>query len=80
MGLMLPIVMLSGLMFPVENMPIALQAVAQFIPAKWYIVAVKNVMIKGLGFSSILKEFVVLSVMVLTILTISLKKFKIRLE
>jgi ABC-2 type transport system permease protein len=80
MGLMLPIVMLSGLMFPVENMPMALQAVAQFIPAKWYIVAVKNIMIKGLGFSSILKEFVVLSVMGLIILTISLKKFKIRLE
>jgi len=80
MGLILPIVMLSGLMFPVENMPIALQAAAQIIPAKWYIIAVKNVMIKGLGFSSILKEFVVLSGMGLIILTISLKKFKIRLE
>ena len=80
MGLMLPVVMLSGLMFPVENMPLALQGVAQIIPAKWYIVAVKNVMIKGLGFSSIVKEFAVLSGMGLVILAISLKKFKIRLE
>ena len=80
MGLMMPVVMLSGLMFPIENMPLPLQAVAQIIPAKWYIVAVKNVMIKGLGIRSILFELAVLSAMGLAILAISLKKFKIRLE
>ena len=80
MGLMLPVVMLSGLMFPIENMPRPRQAFAQIFPAKWYIVAVKNVMIKGLGIGSILLELAVLSGMGLVILIISLSKFKTRLE
>lgn len=80
MGLMLPAVLLSGLMFPIENMPWPLQAIAQIIPAKWYIVAVKNVMIKGLGVTSILKELAVLGAMAMVLITVSLKKFKTRLE
>ena len=75
MGLMMPVVMLSGLMFPIENMPLILQAFAQIIPAKWYIEAVRNVMIKGLGFSGVLEQLGVLVLM-----AASLKKFKIRLE
>ncbi|MBX2841286.1 MAG: ABC transporter permease [Flammeovirgaceae bacterium] len=79
-GLLMPVIMLSGLMFPIENMPIILQYVAQLIPAKWYITAMRDVMIKGLGFTSIIKEVAVLSIMALVLITISLKKFKIRLE
>ncbi len=80
MGLMMPVVLLSGLMFPIENMPLPLQAVAQIIPAKWYITAIRNIMIKGLGFSGIAKELLVLCFMALVLVTASLKKFKIRLE
>lgn len=80
MGLMMPVVMLSGLMFPIENMPIILQAVAQIIPAKWYIEAVRTVMIKGLGLFDVLEEIAVLSFMAVVLISISLKKFKIRLE
>ena len=80
MGLLMPVVMLSGLMFPIENMPIVLQYVAQIIPAKWYIEAMRDVMIKGLGISAILKEILVLTLMAVVLITISLKKFKIRLE
>jgi ABC-2 type transport system permease protein len=80
MGLLLPVVMLSGLMFPIENMPVVLQYVAQIIPAKWYIEAMRNVMIKGLGISAIIKEVLVLALMAVVLITISLKKFKIRLE
>ena len=80
MGLMLPVVLLSGLMFPIESMPMPLQVIAQIIPAKWFIVAMKNVMIKGLGISSILNELAVLSGMAIVLIIASLKKFKIRLE
>ena len=80
MGLMLPAVLLSGLMFPIENMPVILQVIAQIIPAKWFIMAVKDVMIKGLGVTSILTELSVLGVMAIVLITISLKKFKTRLE
>ena len=80
MGLMMPVVMLSGLMFPIENMPIILQGIAQLIPAKWYIEAIRDIMIKGLGLKDVIKEISVLSVMAVVLITASLKKFKIRLE
>jgi len=79
-GLMLPAVLLSGLMFPIENMPWPLQVIAQFIPAKWFIAIVKDVMIKGLGITYILKELAVLAIMAVVLVTLSLKKFKTRLE
>ncbi len=80
MGLMLPAVLLSGLMFPIENMPLLLQAFAQIVPAKWFISAVKNVMIMGLGIESILPELAVLVTMAVVLITVSLKKFKTRLD
>lgn len=80
MGLMMPVILLSGLMFPIENMPIVLQYIAQVIPAKWYISAMRAVMIQGLGFSAIYKEVLVLSFMAVFLIGLSLKKFKIRLE
>lgn len=80
MGLLMPTVMLSGVMFPIENMPIILQGIAQIIPAKWYIEIIRAVMIKGLGISGIVKELTVLFFMSFVLIAISLKRFKIRLE
>ena len=80
MGLMMPVMLLSGMMFPNENMPLFLRAISDFIPAKWYILAVKKIMIKGLGVSSILKELAILGVMAVSLIAISLRNFKIRLE
>ncbi len=80
MALMMPVMYLSGMMFPVENMPAALRVFSQIIPAKWYILAVRKIMIKGLGITSILRETGVLFLMALVLITVSLKKFKIRLE
>jgi ABC-2 type transport system permease protein len=80
MALMIPIIFLSGMMFPVENMPIGLRIISEILPAKWYIIAVKKLMIKGLGFSSIINELLILSGMTLFFLVVSLKKFKTRLE
>ncbi len=80
MGLMLPIMMLSGMMFPIENMPVPLQALAQALPAKWYISAVRNIMIKGAGFRAVAREVAVLAFMAAALIAVSFKKFKVRLE
>ena len=78
-GMMLTM-MLSGLMFPIENLPLVLQWIAQIIPAKWFIEASRNVMIKGAGISAIAKELTVLSGMALFLLAVSMKKFNKRIE
>ena len=79
LGLMLPVVMLSGYAFPIANMPTILQILSNLVPAKWYIIIVKNVMIKGIGIEQIWKELLILSAMTGTFLIISIKRFKIRL-
>lgn len=79
MALMLPVMLLSGMMFPIENMPDILQWLSNIVPAKWYIIAVKDVMIKGLGAASILKEIGILVLMVVVLVLLSVKRFKIRL-
>lgn len=78
-ALFLPTVMLSGFMFPVENMPAPLQAVSNAVPAKWYYSMVKSVMIKGLGVQAIWKELVILTGMLVFLLSLAIKRFKIRL-
>jgi ABC-2 type transport system permease protein len=80
MGLFLPTVMLSGFMFPVENMPAALQVISNIVPAKWFYYIVRDVMIKGLTFDYIWKETLVLVGMTLFFMVVSLAKFKTRLE
>lgn len=79
MGMLLPTIMLSGFMFPIENMPLPLRVISNIIPAKWYYIIVKSIMIKGLGFSAIWKETLILAGITLVLLYISLKSFKIRL-
>ena len=78
-GMFLPTIMLSGFMFPVENMPLPLRIVSNIVPAKWYYSIVKSVMIKGLSISGIWKETLILGGMVTFFLTMAIKKFKIRL-
>ncbi|MDR3061961.1 MAG: ABC transporter permease, partial [Dysgonamonadaceae bacterium] len=78
-GLMLPTMLLSGLIFPVENMPVLLQVISNLIPAKWFIIAIKDVMIKGLGFTAIWRELSILLGMTAFLLIVSIKRFKNRL-
>lgn len=80
MSFMIPVILLSGMIYPVENMPDILQWLSHIVPAKWYIVAVKDLMIKGAGVSSVLNEIAILGTMAIVILAVSLKKFKDRLE
>jgi ABC-2 type transport system permease protein len=79
-ALFLPTIMLSGFMFPVENMPLPLRAISNIVPAKWYYIIVKSVMIKGIGLKGIWKETLILGAMMIFFLTMAIKKFKIRLE
>jgi ABC-2 type transport system permease protein len=80
MGMLLPTVLFSGFMFPIENMPEPLQIFSNIIPAKWYYLIVKAIMIKGLGFGAIWKETAILAGMTAVLLIISLKSFKTRLS
>ena len=79
MGLMMPTILFSGFMFPLENLPLAMQWISNVIPAKWYFIIVKNVMIKGLTLSSIWREVAVLTGMTVFFVAVSLAKFKTRL-
>jgi ABC-2 type transport system permease protein len=79
-GLMIPTVVLSGMIFPVENMPDILQWISTLLPVRWYIAAVKKLMIEGLEIKYALKELNILLVMAVVLLTVSFKKFKYRLE
>lgn len=78
-GMFLPTVMLSGFMFPVENMPLPLRTVSNIVPAKWFYIIVKSVMIKGVGLQAVWKETLVLTGMFLFFLGLSVRNFKIRL-
>lgn len=78
--LMLPTILLSGFIFPIENMPDILQLLANIMPPKYFIIILKNVMLKGTGFAFVWKETLVLSFMTILFIGLSVKKFKIRLE
>jgi len=79
MSLFLPTLLFSGFLFPVENMPVPLQIISNIVPAKWYYIIVKEVMIKGLGFTAVWKETLILIGMTAVLLGISIRNFKIRL-
>jgi len=79
-ALMLPGILLSGFIFPVESMPMALQYLSHVIPAKWYLTIIKSVMLKGTGIAPVWKETLVLSGMCVFILVLGIRNFKIRLS
>lgn len=78
-GMFLPTIMLSGFMFPIENMPLPLRIISNAVPAKWYYLIVKDVMIKGTGFATVWKETLILAGMLIFLMMVAIKKFKIRL-
>jgi ABC-2 type transport system permease protein len=79
-ALMLPTILLSGFIFPIENMPLPLQILSNIMPPRWFIIIVKSIMIKGLGFQYIWKETLIIAGMAVFFIALSIKKFKIRLE
>ena len=80
MVLLLPVVMLSGMMFPVESMPQVLQWISAVVPPRYYIQAMRKLMIMGVGIEEVMKEVVILLGMTALFLAIALRKFNVRLE
>jgi ABC-2 type transport system permease protein len=80
MGLMLPTILLSGFIFPIASMPLPLIIISNIIPAKWFIIILKGIMLKGVGLQFIWTETLILFTMTLFFIALSIKKYKIRLE
>ena len=79
-GMMLPTVLLSGFIYPIENMPKIYDWVSAILPPRYFIIIIKNVMIKGTGFTYVWKETLILIFFTVVAIGISMKKFKIRLQ
>jgi ABC-2 type transport system permease protein len=79
-ALMLPTIMLSGFIFPIENMPWPLQWVSHIIPAKWFIIVIRGIMLKGIGVQYLWKETIILFGMIAVFIGLSVRNFKTRLE
>ena len=79
-GLMMPALIFSGFMFPLENMPLPMQIISNIVPTKWFYSIVSSIMVKGLGFKFIWKQTLILVAMTVFFLAVAMRKFKIRLE
>lgn len=79
MGMMMPTMLLSGIIFPCESMPVALQIVSDVIPAKWYIIMVRKIMIQGDGLGYMITEFSVLCGMMVFLVYASIRSFRTRM-
>ena len=80
MALMLPTILLSGFIYPIENMPEVLQWICNAMPTKWFIIIVKDIMLKGVGMAHVWQETLIIVGMTLLFIGLSVRKFKIRLE
>ena len=80
MVLLMPVVMLSGMLFPVESMPTILQWISAIVPPRYYIETMRKLMIMGVGIENLVHEVAVLVGMTVVVLAIALKKFDVRLK
>jgi ABC-2 type transport system permease protein len=78
-GLLMPSLIFTGFMFPIENMPLPMQVISNIVPTKWYYKILMSIMVKGLGWQHVWKETLILMVMTLVLLGMAIRKFKIRL-
>lgn len=78
-ALMLPTILLSGFIYPIENMPLPLQLLSNIMPPRWFIVAIKRIMLQGAGITYIWKEVVILMGFVVLFIALSIKKFSVRI-
>jgi ABC-2 type transport system permease protein len=79
-GLLLPTVLLSGFIFPIESMPVPLQMVSHIIPAKWFLIIVRGIMLKGNDLMFIWEETLILVGIASLFILLSVQKFKVRLQ
>lgn len=79
MVMIFPVIMLSGMIFPIDNIPVVLKEISCIVPARWYIDAMRKLMIEGLGLQLVLDDLLILIVMTIVILFVAVRKFKNRL-
>jgi ABC-2 type transport system permease protein len=79
-GMLLPVILLSGFIFPLENMPKVYDWVSAIFPPRYFIVVIKNIMIKGTGFLYVWKETLILIFFTVIAIWVSMRNFKIRLQ
>jgi ABC-2 type transport system permease protein len=79
-GLLLPTVILSGFIFPISSMPLPLQYLSHIVPAKWFLLIVRDIMLKGVGIAYFWQETLILAGMTLLLMAASIRNFKVRLE
>jgi ABC-2 type transport system permease protein len=77
---MLPTMLLSGFIFPVESLPRPLQVLSYVVPARWFVLVARSVMLKGVGLSYLWQPTLVLAAMVCVLLAVSTRSFRERLE
>ena len=76
LGTMLPSFLLSGFIFPIENMPRALQFVTYLVPVRYFLVIIRGIFLKGIGFNEVYREVLALALIGITIFIITLSRFK----
>ncbi|MDY7092070.1 MAG: ABC transporter permease [Acidobacteriota bacterium] len=79
-SLMFPTILLSGFIFPLASMPEILQWLSHLVPARWFVEIVRGIMLKGLGLAELWSQTLILSAMTVTVLAVSLRNFRTRLE
>ncbi len=77
---LIPVMMFSGMLYPIESMPVALQWFAQVIPAKWFIEAMRKIMIEGVPVRYVTTEILIMSGLAVLFFTAAVVKFKDRIE
>jgi ABC-2 type transport system permease protein len=80
LGTMLPTLLLSGFVFPIDSMPEILQWVSNIIPARWFVTIARAIMLKGVGLEYLWSQTLVLCAMAVILLTVSTRSFHVRLE
>ena len=78
--IMMPMVFLSGFTFPIENMPVIIQYITYIIPLRYFMVIIRGIILKGIGFAELWPELLVLLAMGVAILSFSILRFKKKLD
>jgi ABC-2 type transport system permease protein len=78
-GTMLPNQLLSGFVFPIESLPTALQMLSNIVPARWFVLIARGIMLKGIGLTYLWRETLILAGMALFLIVVSARSFKVRL-
>jgi ABC-2 type transport system permease protein len=79
LGLFLPTLLLSGFIFPIENMPLVLQILSHIVPAKWFILALRDIMIKSAGLELLWLPITILSSLTILSMAASVKRLSMRI-